>query len=179
MLPRAAGLLLWWGLIGAANATEQIPDRIQIDGQEAALLAEPLSSVLDDQATWQRFVAHAQEALGNCSANWRGYQASWRVENAQLLLDRVVIGACDDAPPVLPIDVLFPGKRAPLAADWIDGELLIALPTATPASATAASASYLLLHLRHGRVLSREPLSEAMVRARRAQARAPGAATTP
>ncbi|MFA0947064.1 hypothetical protein ACDH52_05290 [Xanthomonas fragariae] len=45
MMHRGAGLLLWWGLIGAANATEQIPDRIQIDWQDTALSAEPLSSV--------------------------------------------------------------------------------------------------------------------------------------
>lgn len=90
---RVAALLLW-GLIGTAHATEQIPDRIQIDGRDAALLAEPLSAVLDDQATWQRFVARARQALGGCSANWRGYQAYWRLDGVRLLLDRVVIGAC-------------------------------------------------------------------------------------
>lgn len=110
MLQRAAGLWLWWGLIGAAHATEQIPDHIRIDGQDAVLLAEPLAPVLDDQATWQRFVAHARPALGSCSANWRGYQADWRVEQTQVLLDRIVIGACDTAPPALPLDVLFPGE---------------------------------------------------------------------
>jgi hypothetical protein len=182
VLQRAAGLWLWWGLIGAAHATEQIPDRIRIDGQDAALLAEPLSPVLDDQATWQRFVPHARQALGSCSANWRGYRADWRVENARLLLDRVVIGACATAPPALPLDVLFPGRTAPVAADWIDGELVIALPTAASAAdtaPTAVEAPYLLLQVQHGRVLAREPLSEASLRARRAQASAPGPATAP
>ncbi|NYH50105.1 hypothetical protein [Xanthomonas arboricola] len=182
MLQRTAGLWLWWGLIGAAHATEQIPDRIRIDGQDAVLLAEPLAPVLDDQATWQRFVAHARPALGSCSANWRGYQADWRVEQTQVLLDRIVIGACGTAPPALPLEVLFPGRTAPVAADWIDGELVIALPTAVSARDTApgaAEAPYLLLQVQHGRVVTREPLSEAELRARRAQAHAPGAATTP
>ncbi|CAE6832267.1 hypothetical protein [Xanthomonas arboricola] len=178
MLQRTAGLWLWWGLIGAAHATEQIPDRIRIDGQNAVLLAEPLAPVLDDQATWQRFVAHARPALGSCSANWRGYQADWRVEQAQVLLDRIVIGACDTAPPALPLEVLFPGRTAPVAADWIHGELVVALPIAT-STGGAAEAPYLLLQVQHGRVVTREPLSEAGLRALRAQANTPGPATTP
>ncbi|SON86909.1 hypothetical protein XAP412_730103 [Xanthomonas phaseoli pv. phaseoli] len=62
------GVLAW---AGPAQATDQLPDLIQIDGQQATLLAEPLSGPLDDPATWKRFVAHAGSALGSCSANWR------------------------------------------------------------------------------------------------------------
>ncbi|KAB7769165.1 hypothetical protein [Xanthomonas maliensis] len=167
MRRRALGLLLC-GLVGASQATEQIPDRIQLDGQDAVVLAEPLSSVLDDPATWQRFVAHAGSALGACSANWRGYQAFWRVDGNRLLLDRVVLGACADAPPTLPLPVLFPNRRAPVVADWVDGEVLVALPD-PPAPGTPASAlPYVLLQLRHGQVIRREPLTPAQLAARRA-----------
>ncbi|CAP53414.1 hypothetical protein EIQ06_01100 [Xanthomonas campestris pv. campestris] len=185
MMRRVAALLLW-GLIGTAQATEQIPDRIQIDGRDAALLAEPLSAVLDDQATWQRFVAHVRQALGGCSANWRGYQAYWRLDGASLLLDRMVIGACADTPPNLPLQVLFPQRQAPLLADWGDGELLIALPdayahsvAAAPAQASSKSLPYLLLHVQHGQITAREPLSAAMLEARHAAADAQRAAPHP
>ncbi|SBV52944.1 hypothetical protein XBLMG947_3746 [Xanthomonas bromi] len=165
---RIAGMLLGglaWA--GAAHATDQIPDRLQIDGQQATLLAEPLSGPLDDPATWKRFVARAGSALGSCSANWRGYRADWRLEAQQLVLDRVVLGACGDAPPSLPLDVLFPGQPAPVPAVWVDGELIVELPgTATPAA--HAPATYLALRLRRGHVVARETLTEAMLQARRA-----------
>ncbi|RBJ96764.1 hypothetical protein BRN98_07435, partial [Xanthomonas oryzae pv. oryzae] len=94
MIQRIAGVLLSvlaWA--GPAHATNQLPDLIQIDGQQATLLAEPLSGPLDDPATWKRFVAHAGSALGSCSANWRGYRADWRLDGQRLLLDRGVLGA--------------------------------------------------------------------------------------
>lgn len=120
MLRRCAGLLLGTlALTGTAQATDQIRDRIQIDGQQATLLAEPLSGPLDDPATWTRFVAHARSAMGSCTANWRGYRADWRLDAQQLVLDRVVLGACADAPPTLPLEVLFPGQpRGAAAAPW-------------------------------------------------------------
>ncbi len=143
---------------GPAHATDQLPDLIQIDGQQATLLAEPLSSPLDDPATWKRFVAHAGSALGSCSANWRGYRADWRLDGQRLLLDRGVLGACNDAPPTLPMDVLFPGQASPVPAVWVDGELIVELP-ATATTAAPAPATYVLLRLRHGHVVSRETLT--------------------
>ncbi|MCC4611156.1 hypothetical protein LL963_03440 [Xanthomonas campestris pv. esculenti] len=168
MLRRCAGLLLGTlALTGTAQATDQIRDRIQIDGQQATLLAEPLSGPLDDPDTWTRFVAHARSAMGSCTANWRGYRADWRLDAQQLVLDRVVLGACADAPPTLPLDVLFPGQPAPVPAVWVDGEVIVALPsTATPA--THAAGAYVVLRLRRGHVVSRESVTEEMLRARRA-----------
>nr|WP_267190987.1 hypothetical protein [Xanthomonas dyei] len=168
----ASALLGLLALIGTAQATEQIPDQIQIDGQPALLLAEPLSGPLDDPATWKRFVAHAGSALGGCSANWRGYQAFWRVDAQQLVLDRVVLGACAEAPPELPLSVLFPGQRAPVAAVWVDGELIAALPAAENAPSDAP-AGYVLLRLRRGHVIAREPLTADMLRARQDAAARP------
>ncbi|PKV11401.1 hypothetical protein [Xanthomonas prunicola] len=167
MIRRIAGVLLSvlaWA--GPAHATDQLPDIIQIDDQQATLLAEPLSGPLDDPATWKRFVAHAGSALGNCSANWRGYRADWRLDGQQLLLDRVVLGACNNAPPTLPLDVLFPGQPAPVPAVWVDGELIVELP-ATATTAAHASITYVLLRLRRGQVVSRETLTEEKLRARR------------
>ncbi|MCC4606132.1 hypothetical protein HG421_16710 [Xanthomonas campestris pv. badrii] len=173
MLRRCAGLLLvTLALTGTAQATDQIRDRIQIDGQQASLLAEPLSGPLDDPATWARFVAHARRAMGSCTANWRGYRADWRLDAQQLVLDRVVLGACADAPPTLPLDVLFPGQPAPVPAVWVDGEVIVALPSAaTPA--THAASAYVVLRLRRGHVVWRESLTEEMLRARRAALASP------
>ncbi|MBO9851545.1 hypothetical protein [Xanthomonas phaseoli] len=168
MLRRIAGMLL--GVLawtGPAQATDQLPDLIQIDGQQATLLAEPLSGPLDDPATWKRFVAHAGSALGSCSANWRGYRAYWRLDGHQLWLDRVVLGACAEAPPTLPLDVLFPGQPAPVPAAWVDGELIVALP-ATATSAAHAPAPYVALQLRRGHVVARQALTDELLRARHA-----------
>ncbi|MCC4602123.1 hypothetical protein XmelCFBP4644_19660 [Xanthomonas melonis] len=164
----ASALLGLLALIGSAQATEQIPDHIQIDGRQADLLAEPLSGPLDDPAIWKRFVATAGTALGSCTANWRGYRADWRLEARQLVLDRVVLGACNDVPPELPLEVLFPGQRAPVPAVWVDGELIVALPRAAAAPSTAAS--YLVLRLRRGQVVAQDTLTEQMLRERRAAA---------
>ncbi|WP_115529356.1 MULTISPECIES: hypothetical protein [Xanthomonas] len=168
----ASALFGLLALIGTAQATEQIPDHIQLDGQQALLLAEPLSGQLDDPTTWKRFVAQAGSSLGGCSANWRGYQAFWRVDAEQLVLDRVVLGACAEAPPELPLSVLFPGQRAPVPAVWVDGELIAALPAAENATSDAP-ASYVSLRLRRGRVVAREPLTADMLRARQAAAARP------
>ncbi|APP75598.1 hypothetical protein [Xanthomonas vesicatoria] len=168
----AIALLGLLALAGTAQATEQIPDQIQIDGRQATLLAEPLSGPLDDPATWKRFVAQAGSALGGCSANWRGYQAFWRVDAQQLVLDRVVLGACAKAPPELPLSVLFPDQRAPVAAVWVDGEVIAALPAADNAPSDVP-ASYVLLRLRRGHVLAREPLTADMLRARQDAAARP------
>ncbi|AZR24297.1 hypothetical protein [Xanthomonas vasicola] len=167
MIRRIAGVLLsvlaW---TGPAHATDQIPDLIQVDGRQATLLAEPLSAPLDDPATWKRFVAHAGSALGGCSANWRGYRADWRLDGQQLWLDRVVLGACNDAPPTLPLDVLFPGQLSPVPAAWVDGELIVEL-AATATTAAPAPATYVLLQLRRGHVVARETLTAEMLQARR------------
>ncbi|AEQ98311.1 hypothetical protein [Xanthomonas oryzae] len=167
MIRRIAGVLLSvlaWA--GPAHATDQRPDLIQIDGQQATLLAEPLAGPLDDPATWKRFVAHAGSALGSCSANWRGYRADWRLDGQRLLLDRGGLGTCNDAPPTLPMDVLFPGQASPVPAVWVGGELIVELP-ATATTAAPAPATYVLLRLRRGHVVSRETLTEKMLRARR------------
>nr|WP_283160999.1 hypothetical protein [Xanthomonas nasturtii] len=163
------GVLAW---AGPAQATDQIPDRIQIDGQQATLLAEPLSGPLDDPATWKRFAAHARSAMGSCSANWRGYRADWRLDAQQLVLDRVVLGACADTLPTLPLDVLFPGQPAPVPAVWMDGEVIVELPS-TATTATHAAGAYVVLRLRRGHVVSRESLTEEMLRARRAAMASP------
>ncbi|WDM67983.1 hypothetical protein [Xanthomonas cucurbitae] len=164
----AGSVLGLLAVTGSAQATEQIPDRIRIDGRQAHLLAEPLSGPLDDPATWKRFVAKAGTTLGSCTANWRGYQAFWRLDARQLALDRVVLGACRTTPPELPLEVLFPGQHAPMPAVWVDGELIVAVPPA--ADASSAAASYLLLRLRRGQVIAQDILTEQMLRARRAAA---------
>jgi hypothetical protein len=165
--------LVWMAVTAwSVAATEQIPDRLDLDGQTRRLLAEPLAPALDVPATWARFVAHAGGALGGCTANWRGYRASWRLDGDRLLLERIELGACSDAPAVLPVAALFPGRQAPLLADWFDGPLLVQLDDAPPPP-DATQATYLLLQLQRGVVVAREALSAAQLQARRAAARPP------
>lgn len=163
------GVLAW---AGPAQATDQLPDLIQIDGQQAALLAEPLSGPLDDPATWKRFVAHAGSAPGSCSANWRGYRAYWRLDG-QLVLDRLVPGRLrlGAAHAAAGWTVSGPASaRARRLVGW--GELIVALP-ATATSAAHAAAPYVVLQLGGGQLVARQTLTEELLRARHAAAANP------
>lgn len=156
----ASSLLGLLALTGSAQATGRIPAPIQTDGRQARLLAAPLSVLPDDPATWTRFVAQAGATMGSCTANWRGHQASWRLD-AQQQLDRVVLGACNDTPPELPLEVLFPGQHTPVPVVWGDGELIVAVPPAADA-ATASSD----LRLRRGQVTAPHIPTKPMLPAR-------------
>jgi hypothetical protein len=57
---------------------------------------------------------------GNCSTNWRGYIAQWRVENDKLYL--FGLQEDDSAPPGGSFESMFPGQDK-VFADWFTGEL--------------------------------------------------------
>ncbi|MDR2871917.1 MAG: hypothetical protein LBV45_05240 [Xanthomonadaceae bacterium] len=157
-----SSLVLWAALLlsGAvyfpvASATEQIPDFIEIDGESRPLFAEPFNQVLEAPERWQAFVR--DYAPGQCSANWRGYQAYWSIRDAKLYLQRLLREACQ-CREEMPLDVFFPGQDAPVLADWYSGTLLI--PLGQPGRGRHMGYSteyerYWIVEVQNGQIVSR------------------------
>ena len=106
-----------------ASGTEQIPDRIRIDGADHALNTNPLESEIARQG-WK-----LPEGVAVSTANWRGYTASWEIVDDRLVLRDASIlvpgdGSDDHASRSIVAD-LFPSATAPLVARWYSGALII------------------------------------------------------
>jgi hypothetical protein len=106
------------------HATTQIPDEIDIDGQPLPLLTLPLNSL---RPGFEGAMSLSQHFRSNCSANWRGHKAFWKIDDTRLLLVKVVTDACSGAPKEFPIQTLFPGQSTPLFASWYSGRLLVGI----------------------------------------------------
>lgn len=72
-----------------AGATEQLRDKVVVEGETWEMLSAPLS--LLDEVTYDAF----KEILGQrqvvSSANWRGYVAYWHIGRKGLYLDKVEV----------------------------------------------------------------------------------------
>lgn len=115
---------------GTAKATDQIPDRIIVDGSQPFALDASRKLMDPVFAAVSGFKAARQAPgtmSGYCSALWRGYVANWEVTEGKLFLRSVVMDACTNKDPV-PLDRVFPGRGQPIHADWFTGELTAILP---------------------------------------------------
>lgn len=72
-----------------AGATDQLRDKVVIEGETWSMLSAPLS--LLDEETYDAL----KEVLGQrqvvSSANWRGYVAYWHIRKKGLYLDKVEV----------------------------------------------------------------------------------------
>jgi hypothetical protein len=93
--------------------TAQACDKILIEGRENRLYCEPLELYWNDYNPKPDFVPPH-------TACWRGYIAFWTVEATKLHLTGI-----DTENESLKIEKVFPGKEAPIFADWFTGELRI------------------------------------------------------
>ena len=162
-------------LSGISAATEQIPDRIRIAGQDYVLPAEPLAPVLNDAATWRRLTNALGPAMGTCTANWRGYMARWSVREDMLYLESMVAHACRQPEEPLAIDALFPGQQGPLAASWFSGDLAVAQGepgTNVHMGYSTTYPRYLLLRVDAGRITGRHLVTHDELMRRHDEARA-------
>jgi hypothetical protein len=93
--------------------TAQLCDHIHIEDQEHKLYCEPLESY------WHEY--HPKpDFLPPHTACWRGYVASWKIEDGKLYLTGI-----DTENENLKLENVFPGREAPIFADWFTGELRI------------------------------------------------------
>ncbi|MDR3653361.1 MAG: hypothetical protein P4L34_10395 [Paludibacter sp.] len=104
--------------------TAQIGDKISYIGQEYVLASEPLSPYLYSNKIEKLFI-------GFNSACYRGYYATWKIENKSLYLMDIESPASlknEDADKMeeqrSAMNTLFPGQTK-IFADWVNGKLKI------------------------------------------------------
>jgi hypothetical protein len=116
-------LIFLCSLCAPVTATPQIPEQIEISGEELPLYSFPLHSVVYE---WDRNKRWAKRLGKNpCSGAWRGYRAAWKIEQGRLFLLEVH-EACSSPPKPVRISKLFGwGQKPPILADWFSGELVI------------------------------------------------------
>lgn len=115
----------------AALGTAQMPDFLLIDGERVMLHTNPLAEWLEDHP------GALPPAKVDSSGNWRGYVATWEIDQDKLWLRKVEIAVgtryeeewdgVDETYPFVLQDVIgriFPGERAVLA-DWFTGTLIV------------------------------------------------------
>lgn len=114
-------LLLLILLPDQARATGQAPDYLRVGGKVYPLYSNPLESWLE------KLPKRPAILRSGSTACWRGYQATWQLENNQLFLLEIRSG-CDDKQAVVPLKRWFqPDARGRVAATWVEGELDVPL----------------------------------------------------
>lgn len=93
--------------------TAQMFDKIILEDQEYLLYCEPL------EAFWDKFNPKPDFEPPH-TACWRGYLASWMVQDGRLFLTGI-----ETENENLELDKVFPGKRTPIFADWFSGRLRV------------------------------------------------------
>lgn len=109
-----------------AGATAQTPDIVMIDGERLPLFSNPLE---------QHFAKAGRPKVLDggvvSTGNWRGYVATWTIEDGRLYLTKVEKEYAKDRQPGayewLPISLrkLFPNSKDRVIADWYTGTLRI------------------------------------------------------
>lgn len=149
-----------------ARATAQIPDRIELDGRIHRLTVNPLEAWLEAHPEVSIDRLSGEVALGMCSANWRGYLATFTVADGQLMLDRVVADACTEGDPDARPDLvpqLFGGRDA-VPVEWFTG--LLVVPTGERVRYVhmgygSLYSEYRLFRVERGRVLEEARMDDA------------------
>jgi len=101
------------------SGTAQFPDILYYKGQKYSIFSNPLESYFSSKNPRPDNLFQY-----SCTANWRGYIATWKIENGKFLLVKVVKGDCSANPAEIDISSLF-GKKLPVEAIWFSGVLRI------------------------------------------------------
>lgn len=102
--------------------TPQIPDNLIYEGQEYGLFSNPLEDYFDEDNPRPEF-------LRGCSALWRGYIATWEIEDGILYLiglEDAFVREHDQADfKRAGVSDLFPWASGRVKATWFTGELRV------------------------------------------------------
>jgi len=96
--------------------TAQAPDIILIDGEVSRLFSNPLESYFNEDNPRPDFGFV-------CTANWRGYVATWEISKDTLYL--VDLRSSGSRSADFSIATLFPGRPKKVKAEWFTGELRV------------------------------------------------------
>jgi len=103
-----------------AFGTAQIGDKLIYKGEQFVINSEPLGSYLDEVHPGPTGIFEFK-----CTACWRGYVATWKIEEGYLYLVKIAEGTCEKNPPEIPVSRVFPGQKAPFKAEWFSGVIRI------------------------------------------------------
>ena len=109
-------------LTANVSATAQYPDILIYKGKNLSIFSNPLESYFNDKNQRPEKKIFSKSL---CSAIWRGYVATWKIENNNLYLLSLVEGTCGDNPPKIPIEKIFKEKKSPIKASWFSGIIRI------------------------------------------------------
>ncbi len=103
-----------------ALTTAQHPDYLVYQGETFPMFSNPLESFFDEKNPRPN---HLFPFLS--TACWRGYIATWKIEDRQLYLIKLRDCAPTSEAQEIPLSSVFPGQKGPIKADWYSGTLQI------------------------------------------------------
>jgi hypothetical protein len=106
-------------LSSKAFATAQIPDYLIYKGETFPLFSNPLESYFRNNSRPDNIFVYS------CTACWRGYVATWKIENGSLHLVKLVEGTCSSDAKEIDVSIIFPKKKTPIEATWFSGTIKI------------------------------------------------------
>jgi len=144
-----------------SKASGDFLDKILVNGEQHYFLSESIGP-LDDKFSKEAILAIRDRVFGMptalCTANRRGYVATWEIKDSRLLLREVDLNACGGPPVLVPLRTLFPDKSLPIHADWYTGSLDLTKGEAryTGPGREMRTQGYLRMAIEKGQVMSRE-----------------------
>lgn len=106
---------------GQLFGTAQIPDFLIYQGDTLAIYSNPLEGYFEKKG--MRIICEIDFEKGNhCTALWRGYVGTWKIENDSLFLVNIETDYCSENPIKLDISKEFSTDR--IFANWVSFEIL-------------------------------------------------------
>jgi len=104
-------------VITQTHATFQIPEKVMYKNSSYETLNEPLASYIEKNK-----IDITKITQSGCSANWRGYVATWVVQDNYLYLKKLFTHSCGNEKEV-PLVSIIPKSKGMVKAVWYSGEL--------------------------------------------------------
>ncbi len=158
--------------------TAQEPDKLILDGKEVELFENPLEAFWPDGQGRPNIetVGLPREEIIISSNNWRGYVAEWAIRGDRLFLTDLSRRCgipkwrawmkpwADDEYRSVPMELVLPGKKLPVFAEWYSGRLKIPQGKMTRYVHMGYGSEYereLLIEIKNGVVVGRAEISNA------------------
>jgi hypothetical protein len=123
-----------------ALGTAQIADKLLYKNETMWIFSNPLESYFNEKNPRPDHLFTFK-----CTACWRGYVATWKIEEGYLYLTKVVEGSCGADAKEIPISEILPQQTAPVKALWFTGTLRV--PQGEP---------LLYVHMGYGSIYEKE-----------------------
>ena len=135
----------------SANATQQIKDRVYFEGLDFVINELPLEKLPDIKSEI------VKDNITRCSANWRGYQAGWYIQDNKLSLSYLIKNPCSEVKEYYDLSKYFNNESSLVNANWYTGSITIRI---SEQEIIQEKASYryqaVLYEIKEGNVVSRE-----------------------